>query len=88
MASNFIRDPSHPKWNAHNSALRRMVGLPSERLPENPTTLELGQVDGFRVYLRPFRGDGRRTHRMRAVCQCGADISAGRTHQHKCKGTL
>lgn len=83
--TNFLRDPRRPHWNAHHNAVREMLGMDPRRLPENTELVEFGVIDGFRLFLTPFRGDGRRKHRLRAICACGANISAGRTHQHVCK---
>lgn len=64
--------------------MKTLLGLsPKAKFP--PEGLPPRDVQGFQVYVTPARGDGRRKHRVFAVCTCGTHVPAGRMHQHKCK---
>lgn len=75
---------------AHNSTVKRLLGLsPRQHIPLTavaPVTVN----NGWRLYVVALGENGRRFHRVRAVCPyCNLDISAGRTGQHvtHCKGS-
>lgn len=82
--------PGWSQYNATSPEMREMLGLaPNAKLPVEG--MPPRNIQGWTVYVRPLppRGDSRRrrcAHRVRAICpKCRKDISAGRTHQHKCK---
>ena len=41
-------------------------------------------VQGVQIYVTAARNDGRRKHRVFAICPCGRHVPAGRMSQHKC----
>lgn len=83
-------------WNMHWSELRVHLGMKlGAKLPKHG--IPPRQLMGWTVWVEPqhppvevIRNGMRkkldtRHHRVKAQCpECGAIISAGRTHQHKC----
>jgi len=75
--------------NAQSAAMREMLGL-GAHLPAEGT--EPREIQGYLVWVEPAqprlhgRARGGMHHRIMAKCQCGEILSAGRTHQHKCRG--
>ena len=41
-------------------------------------------IQGAQIYVTAARNDGRRKHRVFAICPCGRHVPAGRMFQHKC----
>lgn len=85
----MLRDPDYPLWSAGNSAVKKMLGIEG-RVPVRG--MEPRIIQGWTVYVRPLTGEKpahgkRHNHRIIAICpNCGQEMSAGRTHQHKCNG--
>lgn len=84
----FLKDPRWPerKQNAQSHGVKILLGLdPDAKLPAEGMAPRL--IQGVQIYVRPLdpKTSRRRVHRVRAICpDCGADISAGRLHQHVC----
>ena len=63
--------------------IKRGAHLPDDGVPPR-------EIQGFKVWVEPKPREpgpkrGSRKHRARAEClQCGFQMSAGRTNQHKC----
>lgn len=69
--------------------LMRLLGVDGHKLPDGGTPRRWWH--GVQVYLRPIgavrfnrwgRPTRRMAHRIRVVCSCGRDVSAGRFVQH------
>ena len=64
--------------------VKELLGLsPTAHFP--PEGLAPRMVQGATLYVTPARNDGRRKHRVFAICPCGRHVPAGRMFQHKCK---
>jgi hypothetical protein len=65
--------------------VRQLFGLPRSNLPREGVLPIV--VRGVRLWIEPARGFDVRRHRVRAECPaCGQEMSAGRLHQHVCRG--
>lgn len=74
-------------WNMHSSEVKMLLGLPAKaKLPAEG--MKPIVIYGITVWVEPIKegGNARHQHRVMAMCRtCGAKVSAGRLHQHKCK---
>lgn len=94
----FLRSPRWTTLNAHTDDVKAMLGLP-KKLPKEGVPPQI--IQGIKVWVEPaaapvlvskwggkLRPVKRSTHRVMAECPlCGAHLSAGRLHQHKCKSS-
>lgn len=92
----FIVSASSPagrRWPAHESEIRALFGVTGGKWPAQGCPVR--EIQGILVHVLPadhaslLRADGKRKsraqHRCLAACpDCGAVVSAGRLHQHKC----
>jgi hypothetical protein len=69
------------KASAHH--VKELLGLnPKAHFPAEG--LAPRDIQGVPVYVTPDRNDGRRKHRVFAICACGRHVPAGRMFSHKC----
>ena len=73
-------------WNMQSHHVKQLLGIKG-KLPVDASGYGPWNIQGWQVYILGL-AEARKAglfHRVRAICpDCGADISAGRTHQHKC----
>jgi hypothetical protein len=70
-------------WKASAGRVKGLLGLsPTAHFPAEG--LAPRDIQGVQVYVTAARNDGRRKHRVFAICPCGRHIPAGRMFQHKC----
>lgn len=63
--------------------VKALLGLsPTAHFPADG--LAPRDVQGTQIYVTAARNDGRRKHRVFAICPCGRHVPAGRMSQHKC----
>lgn len=93
----FLHSPRWTTLNAHSDDVKAMLGLP-KKLPKEGVPPRI--VQGIKVWVEPAAAAvyvmrwgqrkllKRSTHRVMAECPlCGAHLSAGRLHQHKCQSS-
>jgi len=63
--------------------VKALLGLsPAAHFPADG--LAPRDIQGAQIYVTAARNDGRRKHRVFAICPCGRHVPAGRMFQHKC----
>ena len=63
--------------------VKALLGLsPKDHFPADG--LAPRDIQGAQIYVTAARNDGRRKHRVFAICPCGRHVPAGRMFQHKC----